>query len=228
MRISSVARYLLRAIAGIGIAVACYAGAAVVLGRIPVNSDFTPAANGIEIFLLTNGMHAALALPRDSHGLDLSRVLPIGSPRSPSQADYVLVGWGDRRIYPSTATLRELTLTKALTALLGLNGAVMNIEAITRPPLAEMSRSTRIAPEAYRRLVDHIAASLKRNAAGTPIALDATEHPSSPDARFFLANGRYQLFLTCNEWVRRALATAGVRTPSWSPLDGPLFLHFPG
>ena len=39
---------------------------------------------------------------------------------------------------------------------------------------------------------------------------------------FFEARGRYTLFVTCNEWVRRGLGDAGIRTSVWSPFPAPL------
>ena len=36
---------------------------------------------------------------------------------------------------------------------------------------------------------------------------------------FYEAIPRYTFWYTCNEWTRRALAAAGVRTAIWAPFD---------
>jgi hypothetical protein len=33
----------------------------------------------------------------------------------------------------------------------------------------------------------------------------------------------YTFWFTCNEWVRRGLAEAGVRTAAWAPFDAAIF-----
>jgi hypothetical protein len=37
----------------------------------------------------------------------------------------------------------------------------------------------------------------------------------------------YTFWHTCNEWTRRALATAGVRTATWAPFDIAVMFHLP-
>ena len=36
---------------------------------------------------------------------------------------------------------------------------------------------------------------------------------------------RYTFWMTSNEWVRRGLTAAGVRTPVWAPFDSALFFQ---
>ncbi len=214
-----------RAAIAIAAGLVLYFAAAVVLGLLAVNRSFVPPSDGIEIFLVTNGIHAGLALPARVGSIDLAAALPTLNTTDKSTSDYVMVGWGDARVYPATGTLADLTPLNAVTSLLGLNGAVMHAEYGRRPITSARARSTRISTAGYGRLVAHIASSFSRDSAGrfTPVGGARHGDPGS----FYLAHGRYHPFYTCNEWVRRGLAVAGVRTAMWSPFDIALFHQFP-
>ena len=201
-----------------------YAVAAVVLGLVPVNTRFVSPAGGVEIFLVTNGVHAGIALPL-SETASISPGLPEPPGGTTPGNDFVVVGWGDGRVYPATGTLRDLTLANGVTAMLGLNPAVLHVEYVPRPQPSTRIRSTRVTPAGFQRLLAHVAGSFKRDAAGQPLLMSGVSHGRN-DA-FYLANGRYQPLYTCNEWVRRGLAAAGVRTARWSPFDIALFHQFP-
>ncbi len=213
-----------RRIAGAALSVALlYALAAIVLGLVPINRGFVQADGGIEVFLLTNGVHAGLAVPLVAATSDLSRDFPPPSGRRASESAYVMIGWGDRRIYPETRVWADLRPTSALTAMLGLNGAVMHIEHVGRPEPSPTSVPIRLSEAAYGRLVTHISGSLQRDPRGNAVRLEGASH-GRQDA-FYAARGRYNPFYTCNGWVRQGLAEAGVRTALWSPADAALFHH---
>ncbi|MCX8116114.1 MAG: DUF2459 domain-containing protein, partial [Burkholderiaceae bacterium] len=61
----------------------------------------------------------------------------------------------------------------------------------------------------------------KRQADGRPLRIDAPGYFDT-DA-FYEAVPVYTLWFTCNEWVRRGLADAGVRTAAWAPFDTAIF-----
>jgi hypothetical protein len=42
---------------------------------------------------------------------------------------------------------------------------------------------------------------------------------------FYVGTGRYLPWITCNEWVRRLIARAGVRTAVWAPFEPALLFH---
>jgi uncharacterized protein (TIGR02117 family) len=75
----------------------------------------------------------------------------------------------------------------------------------------------------YRALARYIERTFKRDAAGAALRIDAPGYGST-DA-FYEAHGAYNLFFTCNEWVRRGLSESGIRAPAWSPFDGALLRH---
>lgn len=201
--------------------VAIYAGIALVLGLLPVNRRFVPPADGIEIHLVTNGVHAGFAVPLVNGIADLRADFPLPPGVAEERDIFVMVGWGDRLVYTETPTWRDLKPLSAVTALLGLNSTVMHVEHIRRPAPSAQFVSTRIDENGYRRLIGHVRASLRRDAHGRAIRLAGISH-GRKDA-FYEALGRYTLIYTCNEWVREGLAIAGVRTAVWAPLDTALF-----
>lgn len=199
---------------------------ALLLGLIPVNADFAPpAAGAIPIYVRTNGVHAELVLPaRAPH--DWTRELPPqvvardARDLAPQHMEWLAFGWGDRAFYLETPTWRDLRLATAVTALAGRGPAAMHVEYLARP---QDYRAVRVAIGAaqYQRLVDYLRAGFARDAHGGVLRID---HPGyfATDA-FFEGTGHYSPWLTSNEWVRRALARAGVRTAAWAPFDVALF-----
>src|SRR5688500_4878729 len=77
---------LLRAIgwfvAALIVSSATYVSTAIALGAIPVNASFVETADGVPIYLRTNGVHAELILPTRSGNTDWSVDYPPGHMRS--------------------------------------------------------------------------------------------------------------------------------------------------
>ena len=95
-RLMRIARNLLRAIC---FAVAIYL-AAVLVGLCPVNNDFEPTPDGIEIFLISTSVHADVVLPINNETINwrerFSADCFLGDTR---RATHVAIGWGDRRFF---------------------------------------------------------------------------------------------------------------------------------
>lgn len=215
-------RFWLCALGGVAGLIASYALAALVLGLMPVNRSFVEPADGVEIFVFTNGVHAGLALPLSSPEVDLAGLFPP-PPGNEGREIFVMIGWGDRRVYTETPTWADVSLPSVVLALLGSNDTVVHVEHIARPRGSADFVAVRLGAEGYRRLVAHMRASLRGNGAGRPVFLPGVNH-GRRDA-FYLGTGRYTAIYTCNEWVRAGLAAAGVRTAVWAPLDWAIFHH---
>lgn len=202
---------------------ASYLLLAVVLGAWPVNRGFVEATNGVAIYVRTNGVHAEIVVPTRAAGVDWSIDHP---PRHFRRLDaplaWIAFGWGDRDFYLTTPTWRELRVRTALVALSGLGQGAMHVEYVDRPE-AYASQRVRISPAQYRRLVEYLRASFRRDTQGRPIRIDAPGYFDT-DA-FYEAIPVYTFWYTCNEWVRRGLAEAGVRTAAWAPFDIAIFLQ---
>lgn len=203
-----------------------YLVAAAVCGLVPVNADFRPDPNGIPVYLRTNGVHAELVLPTSAAGIDWSRDHPAGDMRAlPATLPWIAFGWGDAEFFATTPTWSDLRPRTALAALTGRGEGAMHVEYVA-VPAAYAGRELRLSPAAYLRLAEYIRDSFARDAAGRPRRLDVPGY-FERDA-FYAARPRYTFWLTSNEWVRRGLAGAGVRTPLWAPFDAALFFQLRG
>jgi uncharacterized protein (TIGR02117 family) len=199
---------------------------ALLLGALPVNRDFRPvppAEGGITIWLRTNGIHAELVLPAAAP-YDWRAELPPAEVVAPARLaapplDWIAFGWGDRAFFMQTPTWADLRPGTALSALFGLGPAAMHVEYLARPRDYDVQRID-LGPAQYRRLVAALRDGFARDAAGRPIRIDVPGYFDTD--RFYEGTGHYSARLTCNEWIRRALAAAGVRTAAWAPFDRPL------
>ncbi|HEY4373150.1 MAG TPA: TIGR02117 family protein [Burkholderiales bacterium] len=233
------------ALPALGVAgVLAYALCALALGAISVNRDYRAPASGITIYLQHNGVHTDLLLPVQAAQIDwrgdfpardfAAPVKPLNVPlaldpgippdRNPAAA-YVAIGWGDRGFYFDTPTWADLTAATALKALSGAGPSVLHVEYVpvpaSTPGLAPNLRRLVLTPAAYARLAAHVKAAFANDAHGAHVAYPGRGY--TPHDTFYAARGHFSPILTCNEWVREALAAAGVRVPAWAPLRYALF-----
>jgi len=205
---------------------AAYLLAALVLALIPVNADFRPDPDGTSIYVRTNGVHAELVLPTRSDRIDWSAEHPANDMRAlRSPLPWVAFGWGDAGFFATTPTWSDLKFGTALVALTGTGEGAMHVEYLA-DPASYAGRELRLTPTQYAQLIEYIRASFARDAGGRPVRLRAPGYFDT-DA-FYSATPRYSFWLTSNEWVRRGLAAAGVRTPVWAPFDSALFFQLRG
>lgn len=205
-----------------------YLGAAVALGALALNEEFVATPDergGVPVFLRTNGIHADLVLPAlGAHywTREFPRAVVIDLRRVASVADYdwIAFGWGDRAFYLNTPAWRDVRLATAWHALRGQGPAAMHVEYLRRPEDYDGTMLW-LSEDQYLDLVAYVRAGFALDAQGRP---ERIEHPGyfGTDA-FYAATGHYSAVLTSNEWVRRALAHAGVRVPRWAPFDVALY-----
>lgn len=196
---------------------------AAVCGLVPVNADFRPDPAGVPIYLRTNGVHAELVLPTSAAGIDWSGDHPASDMRAlAAPLQWIAFGWGDAGFFASTPTWSDLRLGTAVAALSGSGDGAMHVEYLAVPS-AYAGRELRLSRAQYTRLAGFVRASFARDAAGRPHRL-AVPGYFDRDA-FYAARPRYTFWFTSNEWVRRALADAGVRTALWAPFDVALFFQ---
>jgi uncharacterized protein (TIGR02117 family) len=200
-----------------------YIVVALVLGLIPVNAGFRSAAEGIPVYVRTNGVHAELVVPTHGAGVDWTIDHPAGDMRAlAAPLPWIAFGWGDAEFFASTPTWSDLKPGTALRALLGTGEGAMHVEYLARPG-AYTGRELRLTADQHARLVEYIRASFVRGPTGRPRRLQAPGYFDT-DA-FYAAGPRYTFWFTSNEWVRRGLQVAGVRAPLWAPFDVALFFQ---
>lgn len=201
-----------------------YLGCAAVLGLLPVNGDWQPTPQeqgGVPVWLRTNGVHADFVLPaQEPHDFtrEFPRIALIDLKREPSLLpfNWIAFGWGDRAFYLNTPTWADLDAGISWRALTAQGPSAMHIEYVRRPEDYD-ARLLWLSEDEYARLVAYVRAGFRRDPGGLPIRID---HPGyfATDA-FYEGVGSYSAVLTSNDWVRRGLARAGVRTARWAAFD---------
>lgn len=201
-----------------------YLAAAWAAARIPVNAAWRPAGDGIPVYLQSNGVHIDLVLPLSGGCACDRRLAPrigvLDQPFDPAvprrQWQWVAVGWGSEQFMLHVPDWEALTPGIAFRAVTGLDGSVLRLSSVREPAVGAETRRLLLSPAQYRRLLAYLRAS-----AG-PAPQERHSSIAGPEDRFYRTAERYHLFRTCNEWVGRGLARAGVRVPVWTPFDDAL------
>jgi uncharacterized protein (TIGR02117 family) len=193
-----------------------YGLGAFVLPRIPVNGDWKPPEQGVDVWVETNGVHTDFVVPVRTQAIDWTQTVPREAfDEVDAGVQWVAIGWGDRGFYLEVPDWDHLSLRVAVTATFGLGSAAMHVTYMRWPPDEQYARRVTLTEPQYRDLVDFLSASFARDAAGRARVID---HPGyTKRDRFFEATGTYSLFRTCNSWTGEGLARAGVRTGLWTP-----------
>lgn len=195
------------------------------LSAIPVNKDFTPADNGIEIIVGTNNVHTEIIMPVETELYNWRELIPLEHfDGVDTSYQYIALGWGDKGFYINTPTWEDLTLGIGLNALLLPSEAAIHVTLIPTPPRDSPNYvSVRITENQYQRLLNYILPYFRLDDNGEVIPI--------PDAAFlynenyFEALDQYTFLNTSNNWTNRALKKTGIRTALWSPLDAPIMIQ---
>jgi uncharacterized protein (TIGR02117 family) len=137
-----------------------------------------------------------------------------GVPVLAEGAEWLLVGWGAREFYTTAGTYADITAHAVFSGVTG-DTSVIRLEVVG--PISDLSGVPMIRLDAAQlaALLDRLEATLARDAAGLPVALD---HPGfSPTDAFFAAEGGFNILRTCNVWVGEVMAAAGIPFGSWTP-----------
>lgn len=167
------------------------------------------AGPAVEAYLLDNGFHTDLALPRaalerrDGPLAEAVRGLPPG--------DWVLVGWGDARFYVDESPIRRRLPDGARAFFRPGNPSVVMLDPETSHPLRRFPRQGRLAmrlsAEGFKAAAARIEASLDTDVEGRPRLSSARP---GHGARFFRSRETFWLGHLCNHWSAQVLNAAGV------------------
>lgn len=223
--VGRIARALLRCCQFVFLLVVLYL-LAVLVGLIPVNNDFAPTADGVEITVTSTEIHADLVLPLRNSTMDWRPLFPAGDfAGDVGFATRVAFGWGNKEFYVDTRTYADLKAGTVFRAVFWPSATCMHVEmwddADTRPG----ARTVRISHEQYRRLVEHVLGTFRRDEGGRFLPIKGGAYGAN-DA-FYHANGSYHALNTCNCWAGRGLKAAGVRTGWFTPLPRTVTLYMP-
>jgi len=193
------------------IPIGSYLAAAGLLSHIPAYSDWHEPAEGITIYVETNGVHSGLILPANAAGVDWShRVHPEDTPGQPAPR-WLAFGWGNRDFYINTPTWAQFKWRYAFAAATGQGDTLIHVDLLPSVAPSHDVRPVRVSVAQYHALAAYIDATFA----------DHREviHGYGADDVFYAARGQYSIFRTCNVWTGGALKAAGVKTALWSPFD---------
>jgi len=198
-----------------------YALAVFTLPHITVNNSYQDTADGIKIFVLSNGVHTDLAVPAKTEYKNWTPDFPKDTfAVKDSLHTYISFGWGDKGFYLHTPEWSDLKVSTALKASCGLGGTAMHVRYLKeRKKESERCQIFTISSEQYQKLILYIESSFetKKN------AFIKINHPGYGDFdRFYEGTGAYSLFKTCNIWTNNGIKTTGIKAAFWSPFAGSL------
>ncbi len=197
--------------AALVLAVVLYVVAGLIGGLLPANPAWRAPAEGVTIYVESNGIHTDLVMPKVAAGVDwrdLARPRDLRDPRY-ARYDHVAIGWGDKAFFLQTQHWSDVRPGTAIAAASGSEATLLHIEHLPPPRRAADVRRLTLRPDEYRRLAAFIRAS---------VAPGGRHYPGYDRNDAFLdARGRYSAVRTCNSWTGEALRAAGVRVGRWTP-----------
>ena len=190
-------------------------GAAWITAR-PADPMLWPARDGriVEVYVVSNGYHAGLALPRAALAEFASgRGYPalIAVSQRFAAFDWIEFGWGDREFYRSVPTLGDMNWRMALRALFYPgNQTVVHVVGVTGDPAlafkAEMMKVP-LSQNGFDRMLERLNATFMPPDNGALADLGRGLYGPS---LFYPANGTFSIRRVCNHWIGDLLGAAGL------------------
>ena len=187
-------------------------------------------AGAIEVFVVSNGYHTGIALPRGALAEFASgRGYPalIALAQRFNQFPYLEIGWGDEEFYRKVPTVGDLTLPLALRALfLPGNPSVLHVVGVPAEPPRVFASADIVAVTVSRNGFDQM---LQRIEATFVPPQNGALPDSGPGlygpSLFYPAVGTFSIFHVCNHWIAALLSAAGLpATPVLDTLSTGLLL----
>ncbi|MCB1459528.1 MAG: DUF2459 domain-containing protein, partial [Nitratireductor sp.] len=116
--------------------------------------------------------------------------------------------------YTTAGSYSDITVSATLRAATG-DEPVMRVTPLGRLSANEDVVAVDLPVPAYQRLLSAIKASFLTGANGRTIHLAGAS--IGPGDAFFLAEGHFNIFNPCNQWVGRMLHSAGIKIGIWTP-----------
>jgi len=198
---------------------------AIILSGIEVKAE-PLTTQEVEIYIVTNGVHADIVLPVKTALIDWSKHILFANTRDQdSLGIYVSFGWGDRQFYIETPEWKDLKWKTAMNAILGLNKAAMHTTFHKNLNEGIDCKKLLLSSDQFKRLVRYVDNSFTKNQDGSFMLIGPGLNYGPNDA-FYEANGNYNLFYTSNTWTNDALKACGQKACVWTPFDKGIFHHY--
>lgn len=179
---------------------------------------YPPSGPAIEAFVVSNGYHSGIAVPRAAlseagRRQGLAALTMIAS-RFSAYA-WIEIGYGEEEFYRSVPTVAAMNLAVALRALFRPgNAAVLHVAGLDEPPPAAFPDAAmvrlQLSEAGFLRMAERIALTFAPASSGLPA--DELGRGLYGPSLFFRAAGTFHAFHLCNHWVASMLDAAGVPT----------------
>lgn len=167
----------------------------------------------VELYLLSNDVHVGLVMPMKNEILDWSEFIDLND--FEATGEWFQIGWGDRTFYFEVPEWEDLTLFKAIDALLLPGEPAIHIDFLQTHPRMYEALAVKMSREKYLSLAREIKSRFKLKDS-RPVLIPSKAYGSSDN--FYEAQGTYSLIRTCNNWTAELLGSQGLRRPLWSPM----------
>ncbi len=193
---------------------------------ITVNNDYKVPKEGVEVFIVSNGVHADICFPLMKEDNLWNFYFNVESFKTlRNKPEYISFGWGDKGFYLDTPTWADLTAKTALNAALLPSKTAIHVSYLEyKPRLSEKVKSLIVSKSTFKKMQKYIISYVKLQK-DKPMLIDCCRYPNAHD-NFYEANGSYHLFRTCNVWTNQVLINAGVKTAIWTPFDSGILDQF--
>jgi uncharacterized protein (TIGR02117 family) len=200
-----------------------YFAASFIFSNIYVNNDFKESEDGIDIYLLSNGVHTDIVVPVKNKYYDWEKEIDYRKTGGQdSTMKYLAIGWGDKGFYLDTPTWADLRLSVAFNAMFWLNTTAMHTTFYKSMTEDDQCRRIRINKGEYLKIIEFVNNKFQRDKNGDIIFISGVPTYGNNDS-FYEAKGKYNLFDTCNTWTNRCLKNAGIKACVWTPFSNGLF-----
>ncbi|KDP93257.1 hypothetical protein ER13_02660 [Brevundimonas sp. EAKA] len=173
----------------------------------------------VTVYLLDNGFHTDLAVPRaalERRGGPLGQAVADLAP-----GDWILIGWGDAAFYVDQSPISDRLPDGARAFFRPGNPSVVMLDPESLDPrdrhAADRRAALRLPPGAFDRMAGRIESSLDLADGGPRVATAR----AGDDARFFASRESFSILHLCNHWTAGALNAGGVAIrPARSAFSG--------
>jgi uncharacterized protein (TIGR02117 family) len=223
--LKKILKILFKSILGFVVFVAAYLLISLGCKYITVNNDYKAPKEGVEVFIVSNGVHADICLPLAENNVwsayfDLKTFKTLKS-----QPKFISFGWGDKGFYLETPTWADLTVETAVNAAFFPSETAIHVSYLEkRPALSGLVKSFIVSKKTLKKMQDYIASYIKLKGSNS-VLIDCCRYPNVHD-NFYESNESYHIFRTCNVWTNQVLKEAGVKTSLWTPFDSGILYQF--
>lgn len=195
------------------------------LSKITVNQEAGKQAQEIPIYIRTNGVHTDIIVPVKNIIKDWSQEITFENTQAKdSTAAYLAFGWGDKGFYLDTPEWSDLKASTAFNAAFGLGNSAMHTTFYKNIKENKDCVKIMVSKENYQKLTNYLESSFQLDSNQKPLLIPAETYGKNDS--FYEANGKYNLFHTCNSWANGALKASNQKAAFWTVTDTGIFCHY--